>query len=220
MMYGYARVSTDGQTVTAQVAALKKAGAGKVFCEVASGAKTDRAQLPRLLDQLDAGDVQMVTRLDRLGRSTRDALNTFAAITSKKGGFRSLGDAWADTTTAHGRLVLTVLGELAEFERDLIRTRTTEGRDRAKARGVKLGRKPKLTEHQKREAMRCRDRDGEAMRCREGRCSPSIARISTTGAMTARPSRTVNSSGVWASPIAARLQCTDGGIILRPSPAA
>jgi DNA invertase Pin-like site-specific DNA recombinase len=131
--------------------------------EVVSGAKTDRAQLRRLLDQLDAGDVLMVTRLDRLGRSTRDALNTFAAITSKKAGFRSLGDAWADTTTAHGRLMLTVLGELAEFERDLIRTRTTEGRDRAKARGVKLGRKPKLTEHQKREAIRRRDSDGEPL---------------------------------------------------------
>jgi DNA invertase Pin-like site-specific DNA recombinase len=105
----------------------------------------------------------MVTRLDRLARSTRDTLNTFAAITSKKAGFRSLGDASADTTTAHGRLMLTVLGELAEFERDLIRTRTTEGRDRAKARGVKLGRKPKLTEHQKREAIRRRDRDGEPL---------------------------------------------------------
>jgi DNA invertase Pin-like site-specific DNA recombinase len=142
---------------------IEEGRAGKVFCEVASGAKTDRAQLRRLLDQLDAGDVLMVTRLDRLARSTRDTLNTFAAITSKKAGFRSLGDASADTTTAHGRLMLTVLGELAEFERDLIRTRTTEGRDRAKARGVKLGRKPKLTEHQKREAIRRRDRDGEPL---------------------------------------------------------
>jgi DNA invertase Pin-like site-specific DNA recombinase len=162
MIYGYARVSTDGQSVTAQVAELRKNGAGKVFREVASGAKTDRAQLCRLLDQLDAGDVLMVTRLDRLARSTRDLLNTLAAITGKKAGFRSLGDA--DTTTAHGRLMLTVLGGLAEFEKDLIRTRTGEGRERAKARGVKLGRKPKLTEHQKREAIRRRDHDGEPMR--------------------------------------------------------
>src|SRR5437899_776007 len=85
------------------------------------------------------------TRLDRLARSTRDLLNTLAAITAKKAGFRSLDDAWADTTTARGRLMLTVLGGLAEFERDLIHTRTAEGRERAKARGGKLGRKPKLT---------------------------------------------------------------------------
>ena len=164
MICDYARVSTDGQSVTAQVAALRKAGAGKVFREVASGAKSDRAQLRRVLDQLDAGDVLLVTRLDRLARSTRDLLNTLAAITGKKAGFRSLGDAWADTTTAHGRLMLTVLGGLAEFERDLIRARTGEGHARAKARGVKLGRKPKLTEHQKREAIRRRDRDGEPVR--------------------------------------------------------
>jgi len=164
MIYGYARVSTDGQSVTAQIAALKKAGAGKMSREVASGAKTDRTQLRRLLDELDAGDVLMVTRLDRLARSTRDLLNTLATITEKKAGFRSLGDAWADTTTAHGRLMLTVLGGLAEFERDLIRARTSEGRECAKARGVKLGRKPKLTEHQKREAIRRRDQDGEPIR--------------------------------------------------------
>jgi DNA invertase Pin-like site-specific DNA recombinase len=164
MIYGYARVSTDCQSVAAQVAALRKHGAGKVFREVVSGAKTDRAQLRRLLDQLDAGDVLMVTRLDQLARSTRDLLNTLATITGRKAGFRSLGDAWADTTTPHGRLMLTVLGRLAEFESDLIRTRTGEGRARAVARGVKLGRKPKLTDHQKREAIRRRDRDGEPVR--------------------------------------------------------
>jgi DNA invertase Pin-like site-specific DNA recombinase len=173
MIYGYARVSTDGQSVAAQVAALRKHGAGKVFREVASGAKTDRAQLRRLLDQLDAGDVLMVTRLDRLARSTRDLLNTVAAITAKEAGLRSLGDAWADTTTSHGRLMLTVLGGLAEFERDLIRARTCEGRERAKARGVKLGRKPKLTEHQKREAIRRRDLDGETVR--EIACSYNVS---------------------------------------------
>ncbi len=149
MIYGYARVSTDGQSVDAQVRQLTKAGCKKVFRDVhASGAKTDRAQLRRLLGQLEAGDVLTVTRLDRLARSTRDLLNTLATITGKKAGFRSLGDAWADTTTSHGRLMLTVLGGLAEFERDLIRARTGEGRERAKARGVKMGRKPKLTPHQ------------------------------------------------------------------------
>jgi DNA invertase Pin-like site-specific DNA recombinase len=94
MIYRYARVSADGQSVAAQVAALRKHWAGKVFREVASGAKTDRAQLRRVLDQLGAGDVLMVTRLDRLARSTRDLLNTLAAITGKKAGFQSLGDTW------------------------------------------------------------------------------------------------------------------------------
>src|SRR5271154_3920998 len=103
MIYGYARVSTDGQSVDAQIAALTAAGAEKVFREVASGAKPDRAQLHRMLDQLDAGDVLMVTRLDRLARSTRDLLNTLAAITGKEAGFRSLADTWADTTTPDRR---------------------------------------------------------------------------------------------------------------------
>ena len=163
MRYGYARVSTDGQSVDAQVRQLTKAGCKKVFCEVASGAKTDRTQLRRLLNQLEPGDVLMVTRLDRLARSTRDLLNTLATITDKKAGFRSLGDTWADTTTSHGRLMLTVLGGLAEFERDLIRIRTGEGRARAVARGVRMGRKPKLTPHQRAEAIKRRD-SGEAVR--------------------------------------------------------
>jgi DNA invertase Pin-like site-specific DNA recombinase len=164
MIYGYARVSTDGQSVAAQVAQLRAAGASTVFREVASGAKTDRRQLRRALDQLDDGDVLMVTRLDRLARSTRDLLNTMATVASKKAGFRSLGDTWADTTTPHGRLMLTVLGGLAEFERELIRTRTAEGRSRAVARGVKLGRKPKLTPHQAKEAIRRRDAGEETVR--------------------------------------------------------
>ena len=163
MKYGYARVSTDGQSVEAQVKQLRSAGCKKIYQETASGAKTDRAQLRRVLDQLTAGDVLVVTRLDRLARSTRDLLNTLALIASKKAAFRSLGDAWADTTTAHGRLMLTVLGGLAEFERELIRVRTGEGRARAVARGVKLGRKAKLTPHQQREAIKRRDK-GEAVR--------------------------------------------------------
>ena len=162
MIYGYARVSTDGQSVSAQVEALTAAGAGKVYREVVSGAKTDRAQLKRLLAALEEGDVLLVTRLDRLARSTRDLLNTLAAITGRKAGFRSLADSWADTTTPHGRLMLAVLGGLAEFERDLIRTRTGEGRERAKARGVRLGRRPKLTRHQQQEA-RARREQGEAL---------------------------------------------------------
>jgi DNA invertase Pin-like site-specific DNA recombinase len=163
MKYGYARVSTDGQSLDAQVKQLRAAGAEKVFRETASGARADRAQLRRVLDQLAKRDVLMVTRLDRLARSTRDLLNTLATITAKGAGFRSLHDTWADTTTAHGRLMLTVLGGLAEFERELIRARTGEGRERAKAKGVKMGRKPKLTDHQKREAIKRRDHGEETL---------------------------------------------------------
>jgi DNA invertase Pin-like site-specific DNA recombinase len=163
MIYGYARVSTDGQSVDAQVKQLRAAGAEKVFRETASAARADRAQLRRLLGQLESGDVLTVTRLDRLARSTRDLLNTLAQITDKGAGFRSLTEAWADTTTSHGRLMLTVLGGLAEFERDLIRSRTTEGRERAKARGVKMGRPPKLTAHQKKEAIKRRDHGEETL---------------------------------------------------------
>jgi DNA invertase Pin-like site-specific DNA recombinase len=162
MIYGYARVSTGGQSVGAQVRQLTKAGCKKVFREVASGAKTDRVELRKVVDQLGAGDMIVVTRLDRLARSARDLLNTLAAIAGKKAGFRSLGDTWADTTTAHGRLMLTVLGGLAEFERELIRKRTGEGRARAVARGQKMGRPPKLTPHQQREAIKRRKR-GETL---------------------------------------------------------
>ena len=163
MKYCYARVSTDGQSVDAQVKALRAAGAEKVFKETASGAQTDRAQLRRALVSLGKGDVLMVTRLDRLARSTRDLLNTLDTIAKAGARFRSLGDAWADTTTPHGRLMLTVLGGLAEFERELIRARTSEGRAVAMASGVKLGRKPKLTEHQRKEAIRRRDRGEETL---------------------------------------------------------
>ena len=166
MKYGYARVSPGGksESVDAQARQLTKAGCKKVFRDVhVSGAKTDRAQLRRVIEALQQDDVLMVTRLDRLARSTRDLLNTLASIADRKAGFRSLGDAWADTTTSHGRLMLTVLGGLAEFERDLIRARTAEGRARAKARGVKLGRRPKLTAHQQKEARR-RKQSGEPMR--------------------------------------------------------
>ena len=152
-----------------------------MFREIASGATTDRPQLARLVSELAAGDVVIVTRLDRLARSTRDLLNTLAAIGDRKAGFRSRADAWADTTTAHGRLMLTVLGGLAEFERELTRTRTGEGRARAKAAGKSLGRKPKLTPHQKQEAIARRDQ-GEAVReiARTYNVSPStISRLTT-----------------------------------------
>jgi DNA invertase Pin-like site-specific DNA recombinase len=137
--YGYARVSTNGQDLGSQEAELLAAGAAKVFKEKVSGAKTDRAELAKLIRRLGPGDVLIVTRLDRLARSTRDLLNVLATVGEHEAGFRSLRDAWADTTTPHGRLMLTVLGGLAEFERELIRARTGDGRARAKARGVRFG---------------------------------------------------------------------------------
>jgi DNA invertase Pin-like site-specific DNA recombinase len=162
MISGYARVSTDGQTLDAQEAALRAAGAERVFAEKISGAVTDRKALARAIASLGSGDLLLVTRLDRLARSTRDLLNTLDAIGKAGAGFRSLADAWADTTTPHGRLMVTVLAGLAEFERALILARTGEGRTRAMARGVRFGRKPKLTVHQIAEA-KSRREAGESL---------------------------------------------------------
>jgi DNA invertase Pin-like site-specific DNA recombinase len=158
---GYCRVSTDGQSLDAQQAALHQAGATQVFAEKVSGVITDRKALGKALAALGEGNVLLVTRLDRLARSTRDLLNVLDEVSQKGAGFRSLSDQWADTTTPHGRLMLTVLGGLAEFERALILARTSEGRTRAKARGVKFGRKPSLTAHQQSEAL-ARRANGEA----------------------------------------------------------
>ena len=105
---GYARVSTDGQTLLAQQSALVEAGCAKVFAEKQSGAKTDRAQLAKAIAALTEGDTLIVTKLDRLARSTRDLLNTLAEIAQRGASFKSLSDQWADTTSAHGRLMLTV----------------------------------------------------------------------------------------------------------------
>jgi DNA invertase Pin-like site-specific DNA recombinase len=117
------------------------------------GRDSDRPELAKLLRRLDRGDVLVVTRLDRLARSTRDLLNILDVIAQAGAGFKSLGDAWADTTTPHGRLMLMVLGGLAEFERELILARTSDGRTRAKVRGVKFGRPQSLTPHQRQEAI-------------------------------------------------------------------
>ena len=154
---GYARVSTDGETLEAQQEALRKAGAEQIFAEKISGATRDRPALERCLGSLEPG-----AKLDRLARSTRDLLNVLALITDYGATFKSLTDTWADTTTPHGRLMVTILGGLAEFERHLILTRTEEGRVRAKARGVKFGRRSKLTKHQRDEA-RARIAQGETL---------------------------------------------------------
>jgi DNA invertase Pin-like site-specific DNA recombinase len=151
--YGYARVSTIGQTLEAQLDELKSAGCQRIFREKVSDARADRRELNRMLGALDAGDVVIVTRIDRLARSTFDLFAIVKVIVDHKAQFRSLAEPWADTSTATGRLLIAVLGGLADVERDLIRTRTSEGRERAKTRGVRLGRKPELTSQQKHEAL-------------------------------------------------------------------
>ena len=152
-VYGYARVSTDGQTLASQDGQLHAAGCAKVYAEKISGARSNRPGLAKVLKRLDRGDVLIVTRLDRLARSTRDLLNILDDIAKRGAGFKSLHDAWADTTSPHGRLMVTILAGLAEFERELILARTSDGRARAKARGVRFGRPSALTAHQRQEAI-------------------------------------------------------------------
>ena len=179
MNIGYARVSTQGQTLESQQEQLEKAGCSKIYRETASGARTDRPQLQSLLKGLERGSTLVVTRLDRLARSTIDLLTIIKTIADKGCLFKSLADPWADTTTPAGRLMLTVLGGLAEFERELIKARTSEGRERAKRSGVKMGRKPKLTPHQIAE-VRDRKGAGESVRflARSYGCSPNtISRV-------------------------------------------
>jgi DNA invertase Pin-like site-specific DNA recombinase len=159
--YGYARVSTESQTLDAQIEGLKAAGCTDIFRERISGARADRPQFTHLLAKIGQGDLLTVTRLDRLARSTRELLNILDTLATRGAVFRSLAEAWADTTTAHGRLMLTVLGGLAEFERGLIHSRTGAGRERARARGQHMGRPPRLTPHQRAEALKALQ-DGSA----------------------------------------------------------
>jgi DNA invertase Pin-like site-specific DNA recombinase len=156
MIYGYARVSTYGQTLDAQLAQLKAEGCARIYREKASGAQPARRELLRLLKAIAPGDVVTVTRIDRLARSTFDLFAIVKQIVDAGGQFRSLAEPWADTATSTGRLMIAVLGGLADVERDLIRTRTAEGRSRAKARGQHMGRPPKLTPPQQVEARKRR----------------------------------------------------------------
>lgn len=149
---GYARVSTAGQTLDAQLEQLRAAGCSRIYQDTASGARADRKQLMRMVKELEPGDVVTVTRIDRLARSTFDLFFIVKQITDKGAQFRSLAEPWADTATSTGRLMLSVLGGLADVERDLIRTRTAEGRERAKKRGQHMGRPPRLTPAQQAEA--------------------------------------------------------------------
>lgn len=149
---GYARVSTSGQTLAAQLAQLKAADCTRVYRETASGGAPDRRELNRMLGAIARGDIVTVTRIDRLARSTFDLFAIVKRIVDAGGQFRSLAEPWADTATSTGRLMIAVLGGLADVERDLIRTRTAEGRSRAKDRGQHMGRPPALTLQQQAEA--------------------------------------------------------------------
>ncbi len=133
---GYARVSTYGQTLGAQLDQLRAAGCTKIFREKVTGARADRRELLRMLAVLAPGDVVTVTRVDRLARSTFDLFAIVKQIVDAKAQFRSLAEPWADTGASTGRLMIAVLGGLADVERDLIRTRTAEGRSRAKAGSI------------------------------------------------------------------------------------
>jgi DNA invertase Pin-like site-specific DNA recombinase len=136
-----------------QIAELKAAGCERIFREKVSGARNNRVELGKLLKALGSGDVLIVTRLDRLARSTLDLLAILRMVTEAGAKFRSLKDPWADTTTPHGELMVTILAGLATFERHLIKARTDEGRKRARERGVRFGRPPKLTTYQRQEAL-------------------------------------------------------------------
>lgn len=160
---GYARVSTYGQTLDAQLEQLRGDGCRTIYREKASGARPDRRELQRLLKAIRPGDLVTVTRIDRLARSTFDLFAIVKAITDAGGQFHSLAEPWADTGTSTGRLMLAVLGGLAGVERDLIRARTAEGRSRAKSRGQHMGRPPALTSQQQAEA-RQRRQDGATLK--------------------------------------------------------
>lgn len=148
MMIGYARVSTDDQDLRLQRAALKEAGCMRTFEEKISGARRDRPELASMIGHLRADDTVVVTRLDRLARSTRDLLDIAETLKEAGAGLRSLAEPWADTTSPAGRMVLTVFAGIGEFERALIHQRTSSGRVAAKARGVRFGRPPRLTPDQ------------------------------------------------------------------------
>src|SRR5258708_16704357 len=140
---GYARVSTQDQDFAGQVEKLKAAGAERIYSEKISGARANRPQLAKLMASLKAGDVVTVCKLDRLGRSTTELFALLDRIDKAGAAFRSLGDLMCDTTTPQGKLLRTTLAGVAEFERDVIRERTSEGRKRAKANGSKFWVKPR-----------------------------------------------------------------------------
>ena len=164
MIYGYARVSTDAQDLTNQRTALKAAGCEKIFSDKLTGAHADRPELQKLLRKVTEGDVVLVAAVDRLSRDTTDLLVIARDLEKAGAGLRSLAEPLIDTTSDFKELILAIFGIAAKLERRRIIDRTTRGRADAKAKGVKFGRKPKLTPHQQREAIKRRDKDGETLR--------------------------------------------------------
>lgn len=179
MNLGYARVSTDDQDTKLQVDALERAGCSRIFREKASGAKTDRPELARLIDTSREGDVIVVWKLDRLGRSLAHLMELIAQLEMKKVGFRSLTDN-IDTTTASGRMFFHMMGALAQFERDLIRERTMAGLVAARAMGRVGGRRRKLSPSD-RETARAALKSGDTMGQVAERFRVSIATLYNAG---------------------------------------
>lgn len=162
MIIGYARVSTDDQSLDSQTDALSAAGAEKVFADKISGSNRTRPELDRMLEQLREGDVVAVTKYDRLARSLKDLLEIVEAIRERGAGFRSLAED-IDTTTPAGRLVFHVFASIAQFERERISERTREGLASARKRGRIGGRPPALSGAQKDEVRRMRDEEQRAI---------------------------------------------------------
>ena len=151
MKYGYAGVSSNTQDHAGQIEALKAAGCERIFREKVSGKSTNgRREFEKLMRALSPGDVVVVTKLDRLARSSRDLQNILHDLQERTCGFVSLGESWCDTTTDVGKLMLTIMGGIAEFERGLIRKRCEEGIERAKAKGTQFGRPTRLDPSQRR----------------------------------------------------------------------
>ncbi|PHS02124.1 MAG: resolvase [Blastopirellula sp.] len=163
MLIGYARVSTLGQKLETQIEKLRVAGCRKIYQEKETGSDINRPQLNKLLNKVAPGDVVIVTSLDRLARSTGDLFQLTSRLSTLEVGFRSIREPWVDTGNQMGKFLLTIFAGLAELERDLIRTRTAEGRLLAKKRGIKFGRKFKLTPHQRSEVEKMLN-DGHSMK--------------------------------------------------------
>ena len=175
MLIGYARVSTTGQKLEAQIEQLRNAGCERIYQEKRTGYDRKRIQLERMLSDISDADMLIVTSLDRLARSTHDLLEITRALDAQGADFKSLREPWADTTSPTGKFLLTVFSGLSELERSLIKDRTEAGRQSARKRGVKFGRKPKLTTHQQSEVARMLN---------EGRSIRSIARHFNVGVAT------------------------------------
>jgi len=221
MRYGYARVSDAAQDHAAQVAELTAAGCERIFSEKRSAAAgRKRPALRQAVDALAPGDVLVVTRLNRLARSARDALNTLAAVAAKGADFQSLREAWADTTTPHGRFIVTVFVGVAELDRELILERTSEGRQAARKRGVRLGRPHTLNPTQR--AFVRHQLASKAATIGELTTLLGVSRSTVTRAASAAPAATPDTPAPWHAPgcpaLAGSKRCTCGGAAPRGGP--